>query len=302
MMLGEVGNPRTGKTLMNFKINKVIADNNPDMKFYLNYPPYNPNPMYSTVVNPYKNRMMHPITPAQLLRLRLPFEHMGTVAIDELWKWLQARGSGGAEINKVIGVIVFEHGKRGFDINWNSQLGSSIDRYVRIMTPKYYYSLTPSKRYFRYGYASETYHGGRKIIRLKLSKAVAEANYYPFFNTMYSPDFATAENTPTWQEVKEGNNNTLNDLNKEFPYRISHNIPTGLPTVIHNDMSLEHNLPPDIDKETDKKDMEDVGIFTAENDALLRSLTGKTIIDGTDLIKQLKEVRKDVVIEGEKLP
>lgn len=278
MLIGEVGNPRTGKTLMNFKIAKRLADSNPVMKFYQNYPPFNPNPKYAQILNPYKARFVYPITPAQLLRLRLPNEHDATVNLDELWKWLSSRGSGGAEINKVVGVIVFESGKNGFDINWDSQLGSSIDKWVRLMTPRFFFSKTPSLRYFRYGYVSETYHAGKKVIRLKLSKTVAEEKYYPFFNTMYNPKFATKENTPTMREVQLADNNELNDLSQEM------------------------NPPQDIPPEVEKKDEQDMAEFIEGQKKIEEELTGKTIIDGTDLMKQISETKKDVVEEGETLP
>ena len=278
---------------MNFKITKNIADLNPDIKIYLNYPPKNPKyeEQHPEIKfdNPYAKRFYYCITPAHLLTLRLPNEHDGLVCIDELWKWLQARGSGGAEINKVIGVIVFEGGKRGFDINWDSQLGSSIDKWVRLLTPRFYFSKTPSAKYFRYGYVSETYHAGKKVIKLKMSKAIAEARYYPYFNTMFSPDWARLDeededgniikgNVPSMKDIRKANTNELNDLSQEF------------------------NPPQDVSPEVERKDNEELSNFLEEQKSLEKELTGKEIIDGTDLMNQIEGVRKDVIEEGEPLP
>lgn len=221
MLWGTVGNPRTGKTLIDSREVIRILTVNPTIKPYANFEYRNPN----FPLNPLTARVKY-VTPKSLMMLRLKYEHEGLVQLDELWKWLQARGSGFREINNVLGVMIFEHGKRGYDIKWNSQLSSSIDKWVRILTPKFYYSKTPSRLYFRYGYVSDSYHGGKKVIHFKLSKVNAE-KYYPYFNTMYSPEFATEDNTPTMKEIQTGNLNILNDLSgtmedipETFPLKI----------------------------------------------------------------------------------
>jgi hypothetical protein len=277
MLWGTVGNPRTGKTLIDVREVVRILIQNQTIKPYANMPYRNPN----FPPNQFTDRVRY-ITPKTLMQLRLPHEHDGLVQLDELWKWLQARMSGFKEINQVLGVMIFEHGKRGFDIKWDSQLSSSIDKWVRILTPKFYYTKTPSRLAFRFGYVSDSYHGGKKVIHMKLSKANAE-KYYPLFPTMFSPEFATEDNTPTMKDIQSGNLNELNDL-------------SGITATLED--TPERFIPSDIDNLTNQKDMNMIKEQIEERERAMREKLGQLSLDmfvnEKHIEEQMTEIKMDL--------
>jgi hypothetical protein len=111
-------------------------------------------------------------------------------------------------------------------------------------------------KYFRYGYVSDTYHGGKKIIHFKLSKVNAE-KYYPYFNTMYSPEFAIQADMPIFEEIKAGNQNILNDLSNSL------------------EDTPENFAPEDIDAQTEQKDKDMISNEIEQRKQDIKEVTGQ---------------------------
>ena len=117
------------------------------------------------------------IEPQDLLEIKLNLLYSGVVGLDELWAWLESRGSGSSSNNRVLSHVAFQSGKSGFDIIWSAQLSSSVDKRIRLLTDYFYVTLTPSIDYFKYAYVSAT-----KVVRFKLPRIKA-ANYYKYYDT-----------------------------------------------------------------------------------------------------------------------
>ena len=66
----------------------------------------------------------------------------GVFLADEFWSWIDSRGSGFNEINKVVSDIMLTSRKRGFSIIYESKLIHMTDRRIRELTD---YVLRPNK-------------------------------------------------------------------------------------------------------------------------------------------------------------
>ena len=135
MLLGRIGNVRTGKTLLGTKLltNLVNVPENKDKGFFgaANWPVYD-------------KRVKSPITVDDFINIHLDELDSGLVSLQEFWAWLYNRLSG-SEISRGINPIVLQSGKRGFDIDWDSQLASSVDLTVRRLTEKFWVTRSPTK-------------------------------------------------------------------------------------------------------------------------------------------------------------
>lgn len=186
MLVGTIGNPRTGKTLLNtiiivkiinllLKRGQTITTWNPETgelikrgqhSYYANYhflPPY--------------DKYVKFIEPQDLLDINLAELYSGIVVLMELYTWLESRGSGSSSINKILSHVAFQSGKSGFDILWDAQLSSSIDKRIRLLTDYFFCALNPTDKYFRYAYISAS-----KLNKFKISKLQA-SEYYLFYDT-----------------------------------------------------------------------------------------------------------------------
>lgn len=175
VLVGVIGNPRTGKTLVTTVMIKRLVDRaismgakiNIDRFYYANY-------HFLDYLKPLINYLYEP---ADMMQIRLPELYSGVVDLDELYVWLESRGSGASSINKILSHIAFQSGKSGFDILWSAQLSSSVDKRVRLLTDYFIVALTPTEYSFRYAYVSSN-----RIKRFKLSRIKA-TEYYPYYDT-----------------------------------------------------------------------------------------------------------------------
>jgi hypothetical protein len=70
--------------------------------------------------------------------------HHGYVFFDELWSWIDARGSGFNDINQIVTGILLNSRKRGYSIFFESKLPHMIDRRIKELTDIW---LLPRKLY-----------------------------------------------------------------------------------------------------------------------------------------------------------
>lgn len=115
--------------------------------------------------------------PVDFMNIKLPELFSGVAELDELYVWLEARGSGSNSINKILSQVAFQSGKSGFDILWSAQLSSSVDKRIRLLTDYFLVALTPSERAYRYAYVSS-----QTIVRFKWPKREASA-FYQYYDT-----------------------------------------------------------------------------------------------------------------------
>lgn len=134
MLIGTIGNVRTGKTLWLTKCTTNLANipENKDKGFecFSNFHINDPRVKYISVND--------------FINLELDELNSGHVALQEVWSWLYSRLSG-SEISRGINPIILQSGKRGFDIQWDSQLGSTIDKTIRLLTEKFWVTRDPLK-------------------------------------------------------------------------------------------------------------------------------------------------------------
>lgn len=200
MLLGRIGNVRTGKTLLGTKLltNLVNIPENKDKGFYgaANWPVYD-------------KRVKSPITVDDFINIHLDELDSGLVSLQEFWAWLYNRLSG-SEISRGINPIVLQSGKRGFDIDWDSQLASSVDLTVRRLTEKFWVTRAPTKIRVK-AYHQETiaynyvYSTPRILFRYKFPLVGKDPNskkeipiakrYYDLFDTRYQSDLQYSKPT-----------------------------------------------------------------------------------------------------------
>lgn len=172
--MGVLGNPRTGKTLLMTMImcklikmaqaqEKII---NQDKFYFANW----------HFLLELKELVKH-IEPHDLMSIRLTLLYSGVVGLDELWAWLESRGSGSSTNNKILSQVAFQSGKSGYDILWSAQLSSSVDKRIRLLTDYFFVTLTPNDQYFKYAFVS-----ARGVHKFKYNRQVA-SKYYKYYDT-----------------------------------------------------------------------------------------------------------------------
>lgn len=192
MLIGRIGNVRTGKTLLGVKFltNLVNIPENKDKGFYggANFPVYD-------------KRIKSPLTVDDFINLELDELNSGLVSLQEFWSWLYNRLSG-SEISRGINPIVLQSGKRGFDIDWDAQLASSVDLTVRRLTEKFWVSRSPTKIWpkkyhyeiiaFNYVYSTTKIMLRYRMPTVKKGKGGQEIpvakRYFDLYDTRYQSD------------------------------------------------------------------------------------------------------------------
>lgn len=199
--MGTVGVIRSGKTAIDTLLGLIEAEKD-NTEVYANYP-----------IKHSKIKMMNTVDDF----INLKFDEMnGLAIIQEFQVWIESRLSG-KEITRVIDKTILQSGKLGFDILWDAQLSSSIDKRARLNTTNWFSTRRkiPLLKWdnafmFRYLYLSE---------RLKLTKF--NFSNWPALKTnvldMYDTK-AIAELKRNFEQVKkEGGeiNKGTNDYEKQ---------------------------------------------------------------------------------------
>jgi hypothetical protein len=175
VLVATIGNPRTGKTLVDTVIEKKLVDKSISMGFKINQDRfYFANYHFYEYLKPLITYLNEP---ADLMKIKLPELYSGVTNLDELYVWLESRGSGANSINKILSHVAFQSGKSGFDILWSAQLSSSVDKRIRFLTDYFVVALTPTQTAFRYAFVSSN-----KVTRFKLNKIKA-TEFYPYYDT-----------------------------------------------------------------------------------------------------------------------
>lgn len=174
--LGIIGSPRTGKTLLAtiiaVQIHRQNKLNNKPFYLFANYHFLDEMEKVSTYID----------KPQTYMNVQTPELGQGLAIFDEMWAWAMARGSGSSIVGKFMQQVIFQSGKRGFDIMWTAQRSKSVDPNVRSQTYKFFKTRIPSEDYYRYNYVSSTYYDGKRVMPLRIMKSVANA-YYKYYDT-----------------------------------------------------------------------------------------------------------------------
>lgn len=174
-LIGTIGNPRTGKTLIDSKIMKKLVDLSISKGYKIGTDRfYSSNHHYLDYLQPLITFLKEPV---DMMNIKLPQLYSGVTELDELYVWLESRGSGSNSVNKILSQVAFQSGKSGYDILWSAQLSSSVDKRIRLLTDYFIVALTPTQNNFRYAYVS-----ANRIIRFKWPKKDASL-YYKFYDT-----------------------------------------------------------------------------------------------------------------------
>lgn len=230
MLIGRIGNVRTGKTLLGVKFltNLVNIPENKDKGFYggANFPVYD-------------KRIKSPLTVDDFINLELDELNSGLVSLQEFWSWLYNRLSG-SEISRGINPIVLQSGKRGFDIDWDAQLASSLDLTVRRLTEKFWVTRNTTKiwpRKFHYEVIAfnYVYSTSRILLRYRMPTVMKSKNgieipvakrYFDLYDTRYQSDLQyqkgkyghDAQPQGVKQMVKQFTAKQKQELNIEQPF------------------------------------------------------------------------------------
>lgn len=128
---GGIGN---GKTLMETYLAVKCAEDSED-----------PRPVYSNY------RIRHPkahlIDPNAFLELKKPFQYV--VVIDEAYAWADSRRSMTRK-NQILSYCVFQSRKRGSEIIWSAQLGSTVENRLGRLSNLGITAMRPGSDHFRY--------------------------------------------------------------------------------------------------------------------------------------------------------
>lgn len=192
MLIGRIGNVRTGKTLLGVKFLTNLANipENKDKGFYggANFPVYD-------------KRIKSPLTVDDFINLELDELNSGLVSLQEFWSWLYNRLSG-SEISRGINPIVLQSGKRGFDIDWDAQLASSLDLTVRRLTEKFWVTrnttkIWPKKYHYEIIAFNYVYSTSRILLRYRMPTVMKSKQgqeipvakrYFDLYDTRYQSD------------------------------------------------------------------------------------------------------------------
>lgn len=126
MLIGTSGVIRTGKTSLNtmwtlIEANKIYKGE--DVEVYANFRIDHPHIHYLNTVDDF-------------MALHLD-EMNGLCTIQEFQVWIESRLSG-KEITRAVDKTVLQSGKLGFDILWDAQLNSSVDKRARLNTTSWF--------------------------------------------------------------------------------------------------------------------------------------------------------------------
>lgn len=119
MLFGATGVIRSGKTTLLDTLAQVVAEDD-TQEVHCNFRTKHPKIKYMPTVDDFMNLEMD--------------EMNGLAVIQEFQVWAESRLSGSNEVNKFISKTVLQSGKLGFDILWDAQLASSVDKRPRFMT------------------------------------------------------------------------------------------------------------------------------------------------------------------------
>lgn len=142
MLFGVTGVIRSGKTTLLDLLAQIVAEDK-TQEVYCNFRTKNPNIHYLASVDDFLN---------------LEFEQMNGLAVcQEMHVWAESRLSAGREMNKFISKVILQSGKLGFDVLWDAQLASSVEKRIRFMTLNWFVTRRkiPHPLILRYIYVNE---------------------------------------------------------------------------------------------------------------------------------------------------
>ena len=167
MLFGVTGVIRSGKTTILDLLSQIVAEDK-TQEVYCNFRTKHSNIHYMASVDDFLN---------------LEFEEMNGLAVcQEMHVWAEARLSGGREMNRFISKVILQSGKLGFDLLWDAQLASSVDKRIRFMTLNWFVTrrkiLHPLT--LRYIYVNEL----NRTFKFRLeNEAVLKKYVFSDFNT-----------------------------------------------------------------------------------------------------------------------
>lgn len=150
-LYGTTGIIRSGKTALDtiwslIEAEKDTKKDEPETEVYANYP-----------IAHKRIKMLNTVDDFMALK----FDEMnGLATIQEFQVWVESRLSG-KEITRMVDKTVLQSGKLGFDILWDAQLSSSVDKRVRFNTTSWFTTRRKIKLealngwIFRYMYLDE---------------------------------------------------------------------------------------------------------------------------------------------------
>ena len=202
-LIGTIGNPRTGKTLLDTRILKRLIDFSIAKGYRLNEERfYAANYHFLDYLKPLVRYLKEP---ADMVNYKLPELYSGVTSLDELYVWLESRGSGSSSVNKILSQVAFQSGKSGYDILWSAQLSSSVDKRIRLLTDYFFVALTPTQQAFRYAFVSSN-----RIVRFKMTKYQA-STFYKYYDTRERILPLELEQELALKEANKPSNQRLNE-------------------------------------------------------------------------------------------
>lgn len=170
MIIGFIGNPRTGKTL--FMVYHAWQTFLEGAEILANL----------TLKEPFKYTRMSPYD-----MLKIPFTNMDrekkTLLIQEADKWFNSRRSMRSE-NTLLGSLTGQSGKRNLNIFWDTQFPHLVDNQLRMVTEVIYHSSvyvdSITKEPLAFEYTKET---PADIIKLPIIPAVLLKPFYNMYDS-----------------------------------------------------------------------------------------------------------------------
>jgi hypothetical protein len=167
MLFGATGVIRSGKTTLLDTLAQITAEDD-TQEVHCNFHCNNKKIKFMTV-DDFMNLEMD--------------EMNGLAVIQEFQVWAESRLSGSNETNRFISKTVLQSGKLGFDILWDAQLASSVDKRPRFMTLNWFLTrrkiLSPHL-ILRYVYVNEV----NRTIKFKFDNELMLKKYiFSDFNT-----------------------------------------------------------------------------------------------------------------------
>ena len=122
MLVGTAGVIRSGKTGLDTALTLIEAEKD-NVEVFANFRINHPKIKYLETVDDF-------------MALHLD-EMNGLVCIQEMQVWIESRLSG-KEITRAVDKVILQSGKLGFDILWDAQLTSSVDKRARLNTTSWF--------------------------------------------------------------------------------------------------------------------------------------------------------------------